>query len=193
VQLRERTKEEFLRTEGVSLTYLPFFVQAIVAALTEHPLLNATYTDAGIEVHDRYDMGIAVAIEQGLLVPIVRDADQKSVAAMAREINDLGNRARERRLHRDEMQGATHTIDNTGAFGSLISQPIVPRGQVAIITTEAIRRELRPRDDAAFAVRSVMNLCVSFDHRALDGAQVGRYMQSVKSHLEAFQPHQDVP
>ena len=192
VQLRERRKEEFLRTEGVSLTYLPFFVQAIVTALTEHPLLNATYTEAGIEVHDRYDMGIAVAIDQGLLVPVVRDADEKSIAAMAREINDLGSRARERRLRRDEMQGATHTIDNTGAFGSLISQPIVPRGQVAIITTETIRRELRPRGDDVFAVRSVMNLCVSFDHRALDGAQVGRYMQSVKSNLEAFESHQEV-
>ena len=98
----------------------------------------------------------------------------------------LGAKARTRKLSLDEMRGATFTIDNTGSFGSVMSQPIVPSGQVAIVTTEAIRRELRPGDAGSFGVRSVMNLCVSFDHRALDGAEVGRFLRTAREGLEAL-------
>ncbi len=192
VELRERTKDGFQREHGVSLTYLPFFIQAIVAALKEHPIINATYTDAGVELHQRYDIGIAVAVEAGLLVPVVRDAESKSIAGLARELDELGSKARDRRLTLDEMRGATFTIDNTGAFGSVLSYPIVPVGQTAIITTEVIRREVRVRDDGAFAARSVMNLALSFDHRATDGAQAGRFMSSVRERLEAIQSDDDV-
>jgi 2-oxoisovalerate dehydrogenase E2 component (dihydrolipoyl transacylase) len=137
-------------------------------------------------------MGIAVAVESGLVVPVLRGADLKSVAGIAREIEELGRKARERRLTVDDVRGATLTIDNTGAFGSIVSQPIIPPGQSAIVTTEAIRRELRPVDEASFGVRSVVNLCVSFDHRGLDGAQVGLFMRDVKAHLEAIRPEQAV-
>ena len=191
VELRERTKEEFQREHGVSLTYLPFFVQAIVAALKQHPVINSTYTEEGVELHQRYDIGIAVAVEAGLLVPVVREAGSKSIAELARELDELGKKARDRRLTLEEMRGATFTIDNTGAFGSVLSYPIVPMGQTAIITTEVIRRELRVRDDGAFAARSVMNLALSFDHRATDGAQAGRFMSSVRERLEAIQPDDD--
>ncbi len=191
VELRERTKEGFQREHGVSLTYLPFFVQAIVAALKQHPVINSTYSEEGVELHERYDIGIAVAVEAGLLVPVVRDAGSKSIAELARELDELGRKARDRRLTLDEMRSATFTIDNTGAFGSVLSYPIVPVGQTAIITTEAIRREVRVRDDGAFAARSVMNLAVSFDHRATDGAQAGRFMSSVRERLEAIRPDDD--
>jgi 2-oxoisovalerate dehydrogenase E2 component (dihydrolipoyl transacylase) len=164
---------------------MPFFVQAIVAALKQHAALNATFTDAGVQVHRRYDIGIAVAAEAGLVVPVIRDAGDKSVAGLAREIDALGAKAHARKLTVDDMRGATFTVDNTGAFGSIISQPIVPVGQAAIITTEVIRRELRVLSDGSFAVRSVMNLCISFDHRALDGAEAGAFMRAVTERLEA--------
>jgi 2-oxoisovalerate dehydrogenase E2 component (dihydrolipoyl transacylase) len=192
VRLREATKEGFQRTEGVPLTYLPFFVQAVVAALKQHPALNATYTDEGVRVHHACHIGVAVAVESGLIVPVVRDADRKSIAGLAHEIVDLGAKARDRKLSLDEVRGATFTLDNTGAFGSVISQPLIPPGQVAIMTTEAIRRELRVAEDGSFAARSVMNLCISFDHRALDGAQAGMFMRSVKEHLEAIRADQQV-
>ncbi|MDP9238528.1 MAG: 2-oxo acid dehydrogenase subunit E2 [Chloroflexota bacterium] len=193
VRLRESSREGFQVSEGVPLTYLPFFVQAVVSALKQHPAINATYLDTGITLHHRYHIGIAVAAESGLIVPVVRDADRKSIAGLARDIDELATKARTRRLGIGDVRGATFTIDNTGAFGSVISQPLIPPGQAAIITTEAIRRELRVAADGAFSVRSVMNLCTSFDHRALDGAQVGLFMRAVKESIEAIRADQAVP
>ena len=191
VELRRRARAAFEDAHGVRLTYLPFFVTAIARTLREHPALNASYNEDGVLRHSRLDMGIAVATDSGLLVPVLRAADGKSLAQLAGELLDLGERARARTLTHEELTGATLTIDNTGAFGSLISQPIVPLGQVAIVTTEAIRRELRivPGDDGdAFGPRSVMNLAISFDHRALDGAEAGAFMAALKTHLEAIAP-----
>jgi 2-oxoisovalerate dehydrogenase E2 component (dihydrolipoyl transacylase) len=171
---------------------MPFFVQAVVAALKQHPSLNATFADDGILVHRRYHIGVAVAAPSGLVVPVLHDADRKSVSGLARELDDLGEKARARKLSLDDLRGGTFTIDNTGAFGSIISQPIVPPGQAAIITTEAIRRELRVAADGSFAARSVMNLCISFDHRALDGDHAGLFMRAVREYLEAIAPDQAV-
>lgn len=192
VALRERVKDRFVQTEGVKLTYLPFFVQAIVGALKGHPQVNATFSDAGITLHARQHIGIAIATEWGLVVPVIRDAGEKSIAGLAREIDGFAAKARDRKLTVDEMRGATLTVDNTGAFGSVLSQPIVPVGQAAIITTEAIRRELRPLAGEAFGARSVMNLCISIDHRALDGAEAGAFMRDVTLRLEAYAPDQPV-
>jgi 2-oxoisovalerate dehydrogenase E2 component (dihydrolipoyl transacylase) len=191
VALRERVKADFERQEGVKLTYMPFFVQAIVGALKQHPAVNATFSDEGITLHARQHVGIAVAADFGLVVPVIRDAGDRSIAGLARELDALGEKARTRKLAIEEMRGASFTIDNTGAFGSVLSQPIVPVGQVAIITTEAIRRELRPVGDA-FAARSLMNLCISIDHRALDGAQAGAFMADVKRRLESYAADQAV-
>jgi 2-oxoisovalerate dehydrogenase E2 component (dihydrolipoyl transacylase) len=191
VALRERVKPDFERQEGVKLTYMPFFVQAIVGALKQHPAVNATFSDEGITLHARQHVGIAVAADFGLVVPVIRDAGDRSIAGLARELDALGEKARTRKLAIEEMRGASFTIDNTGAFGSVLSQPIVPVGQVAIITTEAIRRELRPVGDA-FAARSLMNLCISIDHRALDGAQAGAFMADVKGRLESYAADQAV-
>ena len=190
-ELRRRARAAFEEAHGVRLTYMPFFVRAIAHTLREHPALNASYSEDGVLRHARLDMGIAVATDSGLLVPVLRAADSKSLAQLAGELLDLGERARARTLTHEELTGATLTIDNTGAFGSLISQPIVPLGQVAIVTTEAIRRELRivPGDDGdAFGPRSVMNLAISFDHRALDGAEAGAFMAALKTRLEAIAP-----
>jgi 2-oxoisovalerate dehydrogenase E2 component (dihydrolipoyl transacylase) len=192
VALRERQRRDFEREHGIRLSYMPFFVTVIAAALEKHRDLNASYTEEGLQLHPRIDLGIAVATDSGLLVPVVRGAEGKSVPELARELEDLGRRARERKLTVDEMRGATCTVDNTGAFGSLISQPIVPVGQVAIITTEAVRKEVRVRVDNALAVRSVMNLAISFDHRALDGAEAGRFMQDVRERLEAYRGDGDL-
>ena len=191
VELRARRKDAFERDEGVPLTFMPFFVRAVVTALRQHRELNATYEDDGagsqrIRVHRQIHIGIAVAAESGLIVPVVRDADRLSLVGLAHAISDLARKARERSLGIDDVRGTTLTLDNTGAFGSIISQPIVPPGQVAIVTTEAIRRELRVNDDGSFAPRSVMNLCISFDHRALDGAQAGAFMRDVRASLEAI-------
>jgi 2-oxoisovalerate dehydrogenase E2 component (dihydrolipoyl transacylase) len=188
VELRERMKDEFQRVEGVKLTYMPFFVQALVAGLKLHPNVNAAFTEAGIRRYRSHNVGVAVAAESGLVVPVIRDAGDRSIAGLARELETLAEKARTRKLSVDEMRGATITLDNTGAFGSIVSQPIVPVGQAAIVTTEAIRRELRPRDDGAIATRSVMNLCISFDHRVLDGAEAGAFMAAVRGWLERLRP-----
>ena len=193
VALRSAARDAFEQAHGVRLTFMPFFVQAIARSLGEHPELNSTYTADGLLRHVRLDLGIAVATDTGLLVPVLRDANRLGLPELGRAIEDLATRARDRTLTHEEMQGGTLTVDNTGAFGSLISQPIVPVGQVAIVTTEAIRRELRvvgDADSAAFAPRSVMHLAISFDHRALDGAEVGAFMADLTDHLEAYAPGQ---
>ena len=193
VELRRSACAAFEEAHGVRLSYMPFFVRAIVQTLQQHPALNASYAEDGVLRHARLDMGIAVATDSGLLVPVLRSADSKSLPQLARELEDLAERARARTLAHDELVGGTLTIDNTGAFGSLISQPIVPLGQAAIVTTEAIRRELRLLPGAAgegdaFGPRSVMHLAISFDHRALDGAEVGEFMAALKARLEAIGP-----
>ncbi len=187
VKTRERMKVDFERQEGVKLPSLPFFIEAAVVALKEHPAINASYSDEGIRQHRDAHIGIAVATAAGLLVPVLHNAGALSLTGIARETARLAEKAHARTLTLEELRGATLTIDNTGAFGSILSQPIVPVGQVAIITTEMIRRELRPLGDDAFGLRSVINLCISFDHRALDGAEAGRFMETLRSRIESAQ------
>jgi 2-oxoisovalerate dehydrogenase E2 component (dihydrolipoyl transacylase) len=188
VALRSRLKDEFHRSEGTELTYLPFMLRAVVAGLKEHPQINVIFADNGLQRQHGIHLGLAVATEAGLVVPVLRDAGNLSIAGLAKEAARLADRARARKLTVDEMRGCAITVDNTGSFGSIISQPIVPPGQTAIITLEAIRREVRVAHDDAIAIRSVVNLCVSFDHRALDGDQVGRLMQTVRHDLESITP-----
>ena len=186
VALRSRHKEEFRQREGIDLTYLPFFVHALVVAIKEHPEVNVIFSDAGLSPQQGIHLGIAVATESGLVVPVLRDAGDLSITGLAKELSRLGERARARKLTVDDMRGCAITANNTGSFGSIMSQPIVPPGQTAIITMEAIRRAVRVTADDAIAVRSVVNLCVSFDHRALDGDQVGRFIQTVREHLQSI-------
>jgi 2-oxoisovalerate dehydrogenase E2 component (dihydrolipoyl transacylase) len=183
VRLRGQQRDAFRAREGVDLTYLPFIVQAVTAALREHPMLNSEWRDDQIVVKKRINLGVAVGVEDGLIVPVIHNADRLSLTGLAHAINDLATRARAKKLKIEDVTGGTFTIDNTGVFGSLVSQPIINPPQAAILSTEAIIKRPVVLDDA-IAVRSIMNLCISFDHRIIDGSHVGPFMQSLKRRLE---------
>ena len=185
VAFRSQVRDEFQRREGVDLTYLPFVIKAVVESLKEHPTLNATWGGDKIILKKRINIGIAVAAPVGLMVPVIHDADRLSIAGLAVAGREIVLRARDNKLTLDDVQGGTFTLNNTGALGSIISQPIINHPQAAIMTTEAIQQRPVVRDDA-IAIRSMMNLCMSFDHRINDGAESGGFLQSVKSRLESM-------
>src|SRR5690606_30020940 len=188
VKFRESIKEEFRRREGINLTYLPFVVKAAVEALREYPILNSTWEEDRIVIKKHIHIGIAVDLDDGLIVPVIRDADQKSIVGLARAIADLATRARSGALTPDDVAGGTFTINNTGAFGSVLSAPIINYPQAAILSMETITRRPVVVGDA-IGIRSMMNLCMSLDHRVLDGAVCGRFLKSVKERLEAYDSH----
>jgi 2-oxoisovalerate dehydrogenase E2 component (dihydrolipoyl transacylase) len=191
VRLRDAKKREYQEREGIGLSYVPFLVKAVVDTLRKHPRLNAHWTEDGLLVKRRINVAIAVAVEDGLITPVVHDADQLSIAGLNRAVLDVANRARANRLRLEDLQGGTITVNNTGWFGSVVSQSIVNTPQVAIVNMEAIvkRPVVRETPDGdIIAVRSIMNLPVAFDHRATDGAQVGRFVADIKAALEAFGP-----
>jgi 2-oxoisovalerate dehydrogenase E2 component (dihydrolipoyl transacylase) len=187
-RLRQAHREAFRQREGADLTYLPFAVAAVAQALREHHLLNASWAEDKVVLKKRIHIGIAVATEQGLFVPVVYDADRLSVAGLARAIHDVSERARAGKLKLEDVQGGTFTVDNTGWFGSIVSMPIINQGQAAILALEAVTKRPVVLDDDAIAVRSMVNLCLSFDHRILDGAQAGDFLRSVMRRLEAYGP-----
>jgi len=188
VQLRNRLKAAFRDRHGVELTYLPFVAHAVAQTLLEHPYLNASWAEDHIVLKKRINLGFAAATERGLMVPVVRDADRLSVTGLAQAISEVGERARTNKMQLEDVQGGTFTVDNTGAFGSLASMPIINQGQSAIITVEAITKQPRVVSENAIAVRSVVMLCLSFDHRVLDGHQAGAFLRDVKKRLEAITP-----
>jgi 2-oxoisovalerate dehydrogenase E2 component (dihydrolipoyl transacylase) len=188
VALRNAQKEGFRQRHGIDLTYLPFMAHAVAQSLLEHPYLNASWAEDKIILRKRVNLGIAVATDRGLLVPVIRDSDRLSVTGLAQAMNDLGERTRNNKLQLDDVQGGTFTLDNTGAFGTIISMPIINQGQAAIITMEAITKRPTVVADNAIAVRSIVATCLSFDHRILDGHQAGAFLQSVKKRLEAISP-----
>jgi 2-oxoisovalerate dehydrogenase E2 component (dihydrolipoyl transacylase) len=188
VALRERVRREYEAREGVGLSYVAFVTKAAVDALRRHPDINAHWTDQGLLRRGHVNVGIAVAVDDGLIVPVIHDADRLSISGINHAVADLAARARANRLRLDEIQGGTFTVDNTGWFGSIVSQPIVNTPEVAILTMEAIQKRPvvveTPAGDA-ISIRPMMYICSAFDHRATDGAQVGRFMQDVKRWLEA--------
>ena len=186
VQLRESIKADFQAREGANLTYLPFVVSAAAEALKEHPLLNSTWDGDAIVLKRRIHIGVAVAGAHGLVVPVVKDADSLSVAGLAKAINTLRGKARDGKLLLEDVQGGTFTLDNTGALGSVISGPLINHPQAAIMTTDAIVKRAVVMSNDTIAIRSVMNLCLSFDHRIMDGAEAGAFQASVKRRLEAI-------
>ena len=187
VRCRETLKEEFLRREGAELTYLPFVIKAVAGSLKGHPLLNSTWGGDRVILKRRVHIGIAVAAPEGLVVPVIHDADSLSVAGLAKAARELTRRAREGKLTLEDVQGGTFTVNNTGALGSVVSQPIINYPQAAILTSEAVRKRPVVVGDA-IAIRSIMNLCLAFDHRITDGAEAGAFLQSVKGYLEAMGP-----
>jgi len=188
VQLRKASKDAFRERHGIDLTYLPFMAHIVCQALREHPYLNASWSDDKIILRKRINLGIAVATDRGLFVPVVPDADRLSVTGLALAMSGLGERTRANKLKLEDVQGGTFTLDNTGAFGSILSVPIINLGNSAIITMEAITKQPRVVGEDAIAVRSVVAACLSFDHRVLDGHQAGYFLQDVKKRLEAIGP-----
>jgi 2-oxoisovalerate dehydrogenase E2 component (dihydrolipoyl transacylase) len=183
---RAALQTEWQAREGYELTTLPFFIKAVLAGLRTVPDLNATLAGEQLTLHRAYHLGIAVSVDNGLLVPVLRDADQYSVAGLARALRSLIQRARGNRLSLEDLQGATFTVNNPGSLGSVLSQPIVPLGQAGIVTMEAIIKRPVVVADDAIAVRSMMNSCLSFDHRIVDGAGALAFLRTVKQQLETI-------
>jgi 2-oxoisovalerate dehydrogenase E2 component (dihydrolipoyl transacylase) len=185
VRFRESIKSEFSQREGFNLTYLPFVIKAAVEGLREYPILNSQWDEDRILIKKRINIGIAVDLDDGLIVPVIKDADQKSIVGLARSVHDLALRARSGALKPEDVQGGTFTVNNTGAFGSVMSAPIINYPQAAILSMETIMRRPVVVGDG-IAIRSTMNLCVSLDHRVLDGAVIGRFLRSVRRRLESY-------
>ena len=185
VRYRETEKEGFKARHGVALTYLPFVVQIVCDAIKQFPWLNSTWSDEGIILKRYINMGIAVSIPDGLIVPVLKDADQRGFTDLVRSLNDIIERARNKQLKPDDVQAGTFTLNNTGATGSVASQPIINQPQAAILTTESIVRRPVVIGDG-IAVRHMMNMCLSFDHRIIDGMMAGQFLAHIKKRLEEW-------
>ncbi|GLI09827.1 lipoamide acyltransferase component of branched-chain alpha-keto acid dehydrogenase complex [Paenibacillus tyrfis] len=185
VRYRDRIKEEFKQKEGIHLTYLPFFIKSVVEALKEFPTLNSQWAGDHMIIKKAVHISMAVATDQALFVPVIKNADQKSIFGLANAIDELVKKAREGRLALEDITGGTFTVNNTGSFGSILSAPIINPPQVAILTVEAIVK--RPIViDNMIAVRDMMNICLSLDHRVLDGLVCGRFLKRVKQNIEGY-------
>ncbi len=197
VRLRERQKEAFMEREGVKLTYTPFFVKAAVEALREHPTLNASVEGDKIVLKKDYHVGVAVAIgNKGLLAPVIRNAGDYNVTGLARKAANMAERARNKELQPDELQGGTFTVTNIGSLGSLMGTPIINQPQVGILATGAIQKRPVVVEDEdlgdAIAARHMMYLSLSYDHRIIDGAMGASYLQHVVAELESFSGDEDL-
>ncbi len=186
---RLRVKEEFKAAEGFSLTYLPFIARAVVDAIKEFPHMNSSVGESELIVHKFVDLGIAIDLDyQGLLAPVIRDADEKRLRAISREVNDLAIRARSRQLSPMEISGGTFTITNNGSSGSVLTMPIINQPQVAILSTDAVKKKPVvieiPGGGESIAIHPVGNLAMAWDHRAFDGAYAANFLVKVKSILE---------
>ena len=184
-KMRERHKAQFQQAYGFGLTYLPFITRAAVAGLRAYPLLNASLDNNNIIYHNEINVGIAVALENGLIVPVIRGADEKNVLGLQRSIVDLAGRARSRQLKPDEITGGTFSITNFGSFGSLVGTPVINQPQVAIMGVGTVDKTPVVIDDA-IAIRSICHLSLSFDHRLIDGALADQNMTKVKQVLESW-------
>ena len=192
VALRRNLRAEFERREGVPLTYMPFVIRAVVEALRKFPTLNASWGGDAIILKRRINLGLAVAAPNGLIVPVIHHADRLNLSGLAHAVHDLTDRARRNRLRVADVQGGTFTLNNTGALGSLVSGPIINHPQAGIMTTETIQKRpvVRPAPDHSdtIAIRSMMNICLSFDHRINDGAEASGFLDAVCRSLESIGP-----
>ncbi|WP_214747626.1 MULTISPECIES: dihydrolipoamide acetyltransferase family protein [unclassified Exiguobacterium] len=189
VEARNRHKDAFFKQEGVKLTFLPFFMKATVEGLKKHPIMNSTWAGDKIIQKKAINLSLAVATQDALFVPVVKNTDELSIKGIARAIDDFGKRAQAGTLSSAEMQGGTFTVNNTGSFGSIQSAPILNFPQSAILSVESIVK--RPVwVNGMFAARDMVNLCMSIDHRVLDGLVAGQFLQTVKQALESIDPNQ---
>ena len=187
VRRRNEIRDEFEMRTGARLTYLPFVLKAVAEGLRENPLVNSSWDGDSILLKRRINIGVAVAAPDGLVVPVVHDADRLSVAGLAEALDGLTGRARRGGLAIEDVQGGTFTVNNTGALGSVLSRPLVNPPQAAILATESIVKRPVVIGDA-IAIRSMMNLALTFDHRVLDGSEAGAFVSAVKRLLESIGP-----
>ncbi|MDX5322408.1 MAG: 2-oxo acid dehydrogenase subunit E2 [Exiguobacterium sp.] len=188
VEARAKLKDEFFKQEGVKLTFMPFFMKAAVEALKKYPMMNSEWAGDHIKVHKDIHLSVAVAANDALYVPVIKHADEKNIKGLAVALQDVASRARANRLSANEMRGGTFTINNTGAFGSIQSAPILNYPQAAILSVESIVK--RPVwVNGMFAARDIVNLCMSVDHRVLDGLVAGQFLQAMKQSLESIDPN----
>jgi 2-oxoglutarate dehydrogenase E2 component (dihydrolipoamide succinyltransferase) len=189
-RLREREKARFERQYGVKLTYMPFIAAAVVEALARFPIVNASLVEGAIHYHRNINLGIAVALEWGLIVPVIKQAEERSFLGLARAIADLAARARAKKLLPDEATGSTFTLTNSGVFGGEFGTPIINQPESAILAIGGLRKEPVVLTDAegydTIAIRSVQYFCLGFDHRTIDGADAGRFMSEFKQTLEGW-------
>ncbi len=186
VRFRHQVKDSFKQREGVDLTFVPIIVKAVVEGLKAVPALNASWSDDGVVLHKDINVGVAVSVDDGLIVPVVHQADRMSIAGLAKSIDDLARRARATKLTIADVQGATFTVNNPGTFGTILSYSIIAPPQAGILAMDAIVKRPVVVEGDAIAIRSMMNLCLSFDHRVLDGVSAARFLQGVRRWLEGF-------
>ncbi|MCW1927168.1 dihydrolipoamide acetyltransferase family protein [Bhargavaea beijingensis] len=184
VQYRDSIKNDFKTKEGFGLTYFAFFVKAVAQALKEFPMMNSMWAGDKIIQKKAINISIAVATEDALFVPVIKDADEKTIKGIAREIKELADKVRSGKLKSEEMQGGTFTVNNTGSFGSVQSMGIINYPQAAILQVESIVKRPIIMEGGMFAARDMVNLCLSLDHRVLDGLVAGRFLARVKEILE---------
>lgn len=185
VAFREKHKNDFEKREGFKLTFTPFFLDVVVRALKDFPLLNSSISGDEILIHEEINLGIAVALENGLIVPVIKNAESKNITELARSGNDLALRARIKKLLPIDVQGGTFTVTNPGIFGNLYGFPIINQPQVAILGIGAIKKRPVIVNDE-IAIRSMVYISMSYDHRIIDGALGGKYLQKIVEYLENF-------
>jgi 2-oxoglutarate dehydrogenase E2 component (dihydrolipoamide succinyltransferase) len=184
---RATNKDEFTR-RGVNLTFTAYFVAAAAHALRAHPLVNSTWTEEGVLLHRDVNVGVAVALDEGLIVPVIKNADEASLAGIARAVNDLAGRARAGQLTPDDVAGGTFTITNHGVSGSLFATPIINQPQTGILGVGAIQKRVVVLDNDTMAIRPMIYLTLTFDHRVLDGASADWFVAEIKKTLEGWPP-----
>ncbi len=191
VRWRETNQESYKAREGIGISYVAAVIKAVTETLRQHPTLNSQFAEDRIVLKQAMNIGIAVAVDNGLLVPVIANADQLSISGVNHRIQDLAARARINKLKLDEIQGGTFTVNNTGWFGSVSSMPIINSPEVAILSMEAIVKRpvvISVEGEDVITVRPMMNMTCSFDHRVLDGAQVGNFLADVRKRLEGWDP-----
>jgi 2-oxoglutarate dehydrogenase E2 component (dihydrolipoamide succinyltransferase) len=196
VNWRNKVKDSFLKREGQKITYTPIFFEAAAKALKEYPQVNASVDGYNMVLRKNINIGMATALPSGnLIVPVIKNADEKNLLGITKDVNDLADRARNNKLEPDEIQGGTFTITNFGSFDSLTGTPIINQPQVAILAVGAIRKQpavLETEMGDVIAIRQIMILSLAYDHRIVDGAMAGMFLRRMKELLEDFDPKREV-
>jgi pyruvate dehydrogenase E2 component (dihydrolipoamide acetyltransferase) len=190
MRLREREKSRFEQKNGVKLTYMPFIAVAAIDALRKFPIVNSTLENGSIHYHANINLGLAVALDWGLIVPVIKRAEERTFAEIAKAMNDLALRARNKKLVPEEVVGSTFTLTNSGVFGGEFGTPIINQPESAILAIGGLKKEAVVVTDAqgndSIAIRSMQHFCLGFDHRTIDGADAGRFMRELQKTLEGW-------